>query len=123
MRIEEMTEDEKLAEEYAEDFVKDKYSGNRHCAEVQEEKLFLKIGFQDGLNAGKPKWHDLRKDPNDLPKGQINRFLFGYVKNYGGKKPMIICYNGEWFYNANTYNDEVKVIAWCEIPQFEECEV
>lgn len=76
-------------------------------------------GFLAGLKAGRPQWHDLRKDPNDLPKGQINRFLFAYVKNYGGKRPMLVCYNGEWFYDANTYNNEVKVIEWCEIPTFD----
>ena len=30
--------DEEMAEEYAEDFVKDKYGGSRYCAKVQEEK-------------------------------------------------------------------------------------
>lgn len=79
------------------------------------ERSYIAGATENGI-----QWHDLRKDPNDLPKGQINRFLFAYVKNYGGKKPMLVCYNGEWFYDANTYNDEVKVIQWCEIPQFKE---
>ena len=80
----------------------------------------LQEAIGDVLSENGIVWHDLREDPNDLPKGQINRYLFGYVKNYGRKKPMLISYNGKWFYDVNTYNKEVKVIAWCEIPQFKE---
>jgi hypothetical protein len=107
-----MTEELKQkAEEYA----------DRHAI-IHTKDVYIEI--QDAYIAGATEngvqWHDLRKDTNDLPKGQINRFLFAYVKNYGGKKPMLVCYNGKWFYDANTYNDEVKVIQWCEIPQFKE---
>ena len=103
-------------EEMAEEYVKQKYP----TLEIKAVFNRYVEMYLAGLEAGRPQWHDLRKDPNDLPKGQINRFLFAYVKNYGGKRPMLVCYNGEWFYDANTYNNEVKVIEWCEIPQFKE---
>lgn len=64
--------------------------------------------YLDGLAAGKMRWHDLRKDPNDLPT------LDGMY----------------WTYNECGYYDihiwipqlwkECKVISWCELPKFEE---
>ena len=122
--------DEERAKEYAEKECKncscrcDRPNVFKRLSNKKECHAYFRSyeGFLAGLKAGRPQWHDLRKAPNDLPKGQINRYLFGYVKNYGGKKPMLIKYNGKWFYDANTYNEEVKVIAWCEIPQFKESE-
>lgn len=65
-------------------------------------------GVKYGLAAGKMRWHDLRKDPNDLPT------LDGMY----------------WTYNECGYYDihiwipqlwkECKVISWCELPKFEE---
>lgn len=108
--------DEELAEEYAEDFVKDKYGGSRHCAEVQKEKLFLKIGFQDGFKAGRPQWHILAEEPDVLPEE--------------GQKVKVLTEEGDienstYFYD--TYYEEfafsniglLKVFAWCEIPTFD----
>lgn len=86
-----------------------------------------KDGFRDGLLAGlkegKPKWHDLRKDPNDLP-----------LKMGIGSEVVLISYDGE-VTDFAYYNFEAKrwehdedafyicnppPIAWCEIPKFEE---
>lgn len=67
------------------------------------------------------QWHDLRKDPNDLPKDNcmvLVRFekpimKFSYFchseKKFSG-------WNKEYGCNVQLHN----VIAWCEIPQFEE---
>ena len=116
--------DEEMAEEYAEDFVKDKYGGNRHCAEVQEEKLFLKIGFQDGLKAGRPRWHDLRKDKNDLPKEDCQvitvgksprRLLIKKVAYYLRSEKNFTIWNKEYENFTKLHN----VVAWCEIPTFD----
>ena len=110
--------DEEMAEEYAEKHsFRVPYDGSNKFYDDVDYKA-SKESFLAGLKAGRPQWHDLKKDPNDLPKGQINRYLFAYVKNYGGKKPMLVGYNGEWFYDVNIYNKEVKVVAWCEIPTF-----
>ena len=104
---------EEMAEKYAEDFVKDKYGGNRHCAEVQEEKLFLKIGFQDGLKAGRPQWHKVADGDNLLTVGR--RYL---VSNR--YCTMIGYWNGKTFVSADEDVTEIaSPIAWCEIPKFE----
>lgn len=58
----------------------------------------------------KPKWHDLRKDPNDLPK----------VKGY-----YLVCRQNAQESNISYFNHSEMdfndiVIAWCELPQFKE---
>ena len=62
------------------------------------------------------QWHDLRKDPNDLPKDSRDYLIcFRGGKHYGigfSNGMRLICYG--------SYYDEI--IAWCEIPQFKEIE-
>ena len=41
--------------------------GEEECYSLAETKRH----FLAGLKAGRPKWHDLRKDPNDLPKESV----------------------------------------------------
>ena len=57
------------------------------------------------------KWHDLRKDPNDLPED--NKCWYLVYLDWLGKKYELfrLC-------EIKVYKD--IVIAWCEIPQFRE---
>ena len=64
------------------------------------------------LTEGKPKWHDLRKDPNDLPKE--NGEYYGKV-NYFGEQ-----YRNIFFVVDRKSFDVDCVLAWCELPKFEE---
>lgn len=68
-----------------------------------------------GLKAGRPQWHDLRKDPNDLPPKMVSNHNFSIeVLSDRGE---IVCYNFhycEWFYWRSG-----EPIAWCEIPNFD----
>ena len=105
-----MTEEEK-AEEYAREDLPD---GD---TKMNYEK---KQAYLDGLHEGQPKWHDLRKDPNDLPKDD-KQYLVLYYYNYRGKKEM------SYGVRDNLHSDfEIcrcyteQIIAWCEIPQFKE---
>lgn len=89
------------------------------------EKLYtendLKQAYLAGLKAGKDmnvptKWHDLRKNPDDLPESSI----FHEVVNQNGIK----MYYDDVFKKWNMYYDGIIVqaqipIAWCEIPKFE----
>ena len=65
------------------------------------------------------KWHDIRKDPNDWPKE--NKLYFVAIKDNG---LAIAYFNGlhwETKYNLGDFGHCVEtVIAWCEIPKFEE---
>ena len=67
-----------------------------------------KEGFLAGLKAGKQeKWHDLRKNPYDLPT-EIGE----YWCKWDDGTYCTVHYFGECFGDY--------VIAWCEIPKFEE---
>ena len=74
--------------------------------------------FLGGLKAGRPKWHDLRKDPNDLPKDNDEKLCF-YEK---GK--VVARYDSgyscweTYFNNLETVIASSVIIAWCELPQF-----
>ena len=68
----------------------------------------------EGLKAGRPQWHT-----PDVPTSQIHKVVLGYIKHYNSKRFCLVRRNGEWWYDAGTYNDEVKLIAWCEIPTFD----
>lgn len=59
-----------------------------------------------GLKAGRPQWHDLRKDPKDLPNDERSVWT-----NEGAG------YHGEdgWWDDFGRLQD---VIAWCD-PKFE----
>lgn len=62
------------------------------------------------------QWHDLRKDPKDLPKEVKN----GRSKVvYGDKgEPIYFSYKTNWW---KDYLDHERYppVAWCEIPTFE----
>ena len=101
--------DEEMAEEYIE----------KNCKIWEEGELtvdeIVRLTFLAGLKAGRPQWHDLRENPNDLPpkmdsnhnfsievltdKGEIVRYNFHYC---------------EWFYWRSG-----EPIAWCELPTFD----
>ena len=107
--------DEEMAEEYR----------NKNCERWETDGLSVdeiaKENYLAGLKAGRTQWHDLLKDPNDLPKSTGD-----YVTNIG-----VLTYdhygNGvyKWhtpFCEACDYSDIVdddEVIAWCEIPTFD----
>ena len=62
------------------------------------------------------KWHNLRKDPNDLP------LVHSTVLDENGDKVEYIEY-GKWQAYSEYYERYYEVdppIAWCEIPKFEE---
>ena len=73
-------------------------------------------GFLAGLKAGRPQWHDLRKDPNDLPK-EGKQYLC-LIKSWVGGEKVYACliYNTQYHSWQESYGD---VIAWCEIPTFD----
>ena len=88
----------------------------------------------EGLKAGRPQWHDLRKDPNDLPKDTTSLYLvrvyswdFGLshlYKKYGMYIPTVCEWSGEHFKALNdmAYSNARNIkscIAWCEIPTFD----
>ena len=82
----------------------------------------IKQAYLAGLHEGRPKWHDLRKDPNDLPKKNNGIYLVAW------KRDKYIEEYGEYGYDTDLFNADEGyfegtgdyAIAWCEIPTFKE---
>lgn len=111
--------DEEIAEESLINYRKEpKWAGKMF---MQDENTCYKDGFLAGLKEGRQQWHDLRKDPNDLPKRN---------NELTDKSDVIITDKGIAHYNFRkqkwyVHNFECDmsfsecVIAWCEIPTFD----
>lgn len=86
-------------------------------------------GFEDGAKRGyekgyedcrhyahdyyKPKWHDLRENPDDLPKAKERRMYRVIYSNPDINEPCL------WYLpNLKSWSHSLPVIAWCELPQF-----
>ena len=75
--------------------------------------------YSDGATENGIQWHDLRKDPNDLPKRDKDFTVEVTIPVMTHPFYVFATYyfdNKKWF----SYGEEIKVIAWCEIPQFKE---
>ena len=102
----EMT-DEEMAEEWLDEkYLKD-MGVRKPCKEA----------YLAGLKAGRPQWHDLRKDPYDLPESSI----FHEVLNQNGIKMYYDDILKKWnmYFNGEIVQAQTPV-AWCEILKFEE---
>ena len=86
---------------------------------------YCEMAYIAGATENGIQWHDLRKDPNDLPP-KLDKYSNCsdclYVQ-YGGKygNTDFAYYNfieNKWQRYENAENAKDKVIAWCEIPQF-----
>ena len=112
--------DEELAEEYAE-----KYFGKKtELVEVWKLKS-CKENFLAGLKAGRPQWHDLRKDPTDLPK-EVGNYLVCYLDTMLNRNVFILEFvdfleDSHWIDETSHEIEKFDegVIAWCEIPTFD----
>lgn len=105
-----MTEEEKLAKEYVANKADKGNFDLEQFGKAYFSESSMECAFLAGLKARKPKWHkvadkDLPKDSNDvivyLDDGLVT--MDYYVKDY-----------------ADWRNYPNSVVAWCEIPKFEE---
>lgn len=105
-----MTEDEKLAEEYA-NTVKCEWENDTYYVDCRDK---IEEAFIAGLKAARQKmWHDLRKNPKDLPDACLN------IVNQDGEKVRYDYVYEVW--RTDDANDYIcdDPILWCEIPTFE----
>lgn len=84
---------------------------NHFCKEKCECWTFAKNGFLAGLNEGRLKWHKVAD--GDVPK--VKRKVLVQLKDV--EEPIFDYYREDGLWN---YALENEVIAWCEIPQYEE---
>lgn len=97
---------------------------------MQDENTCYKDGFLAGLKAGKPQWHDLQKNPNDLPKPnvpvliclQFEKWTSSYIAYYRPASDKWQMYNiceAQRDPIMNDYIERDEVIAWAELPKCE----
>ena len=104
-----MTEELKQkAEEYVEgrgkELFRKFYDNNLSMADLIRT-CCIEFATENGI-----QWHDLRKDPNDLPKDCglfIIYWKLGSINNY-------------MVFKGNLDAPHKDMIAWCEIPTFKE---
>ncbi len=103
-----MTEaEENLADKYTEKIIRHKMAVHDVFDKKETEKE-IKESFLAGLKASRPKWHDLRKDPKDLPNGhRVVLNQVGMATQYDPRRGFL------GFGGAG-------IIAWCEIPTYTE---
>ena len=97
--------DKELAEKYEEkiDYIQVNDYGKKIYDSIDIQQAYIA-----GLKTGRQeKWHDLRKNPKDLPNG------YGAVLNQEGKTTIYDPSRGF----LGLYG--VGVIAWCEIPKYQ----
>ena len=116
--------DEEMAEEYAKELEKKAIDVIRNQShklidnftqedlENREISIFL-AGYHEGLKAGRPQWHDLGKDPTDLPK-KTKEYVVK-VKEYGDISVYIGRYWKKEKMFTGSYLKELDVIKWKEI--------
>lgn len=127
-----MTDEEKAKESL------EKRKGEYWCIKTDNVYISYTEGYKDGYAEGKPKWHDLRKDPNDLPKKrervllciEVARKKFEnfkvYIEGIYDKGECLGEYDSCWLYQEADKKvlteivDNQRVIAWTELPMFEE---
>ena len=130
--------DEEMAEEYANNIDYTKTVKMFDCVPYHENcdvADMVTQAFLAGLKAGRPQWHDLEKDPTDLPK-ESGRYLVYVGGGVNGVYPLDFDTEakdfGYWcldvgdnlgvrdtIFETVTERNEDKVIAWCEIPTFD----
>lgn len=96
-------------EEMAEEYVKNNFERwECDCLPVDD---IVKQAFLAGLKAGRPQWHDLRKNKNLVPDSPRLVLVQCIDSTY--------CEFSYYIDNSWILNRNVPVIAWCEIPTFD----
>ena len=72
----------------------------------------LREAYIAGATENGVHWHDLRKDPNDLPNEEKDVLVYS-----GEQWRMSVC---RYFPQHKAWEAGSDTIAWCEIPQFKE---
>jgi len=112
---------EKEAEEYLKDepkYLIEDNEGNLINIANKVRQAYIAGATENGI-----QWHDLRKDPNDLPKEAKDCLVVFHNKYSDNIVKDISRYSVElkkWWYIHDLKDMEEEVIAWCEIPQFKE---
>ena len=96
---------EKEAEEYSRDF---DWTNNDVVID------YSKRGFQKGAEFGYNKANESHSPDEHIDK---DRVVLGIIKLCNKTRYSLVQWNGEWWYQYGTFNAEVRLIAWYNIPE------
>lgn len=71
--------------------------------------------YTDGFKDGYSKINEWHSPEEHIYKDKV---VLGIIKHRNKSRYSLVQWNGEWWYQYGTYNAEVRLIAWCEIPTF-----
>lgn len=93
----------------------DSYAYTMNIVQMLRQKAY-RDGFIAGAKENEFVWHDLRKNPNDLPEDTYD------VLDQAGNKVHYNFFQNVWVNKKDEIDNQV--ITWCEIPKFkeEECQ-
>ena len=103
---------EEMAEEYRKS-LKQRLIDNDEFERLEKFDENVEEAFLAGYNKAN-EWHS--------PDEHIDkdRIVLGFIKHCNKPRYSLVQWNGEWWYQYGTFNAEVRLIAWCEIPKFKE---
>lgn len=102
-----------------------------NCSGGMSTEKIYECGFLAGLKAGKLKWHDLRKNTEDLPKGDVHRTIllkdrYGniytgafYPKDEYHKENCFSVECLEYGFQGNNFVAFEQIAKWSEFPKEE----
>lgn len=118
-----MTDYEQI-EQKAKKYVNDKADTGNYDYALGDNVLFGKSALEKAYIAGAKEngvvWHDLRKDPNDLPVRRCidnDGNVVGLFRHSWDKKSTWYRYD---FHEREWWQMGTEPIAWCEIPTYTE---
>ena len=109
--------DEEMTDKYAEKVVKHKMAVHDIFNEIVTKKE-IKEAVMYGLKAGRPKWHKVAD--GDLPKNRRNVWIT-YINAYYQTETTEASFRHKYWVISG-HRTECDVIAWCEIPTYEDKE-
>ena len=100
--------------------IKKAYLAGLKAGKDMAETDIATVAYMQGAERHKPKWHNLRKNPTDVPKENVTVLLLTEVE------PVTARYENKYeaFFRLNDKLDycvfiaPMSYIAWCEIPKY-----
>lgn len=91
----------------------------QHKSDDKPEYVRIFEAHQKGAEFGYNKANESHSPDEHIYK---NRVVLGVIKHCNKTRYSLVQWNGEWWYQYGTYNAEVRLIAWYNIPELKESE-
>ena len=88
------------------------YYGTDDCYDTDTEKV--EQVFKDAAEFGYNKANERHSPDEYIDK---DRVVLGVIKLCNKTRYSLVQWNGEWWYQYGTFNAEVRLIAWYNIPE------